>query len=477
LLPLHPLQARQLKRLGIGAAEIPSLAAWQAFLERICKSYLEADQDRYTLERSLTVSSREMTALHEGLRAAAAELERRVAERSRELEEAQARLVTSERVAAVGQLAAGVAHEVNNPLAYISANITFALLELSAPGGPAPEALRDVLEALADAKQGASRIALITRDLKIFSRADGNRREAVDVRGTLESCISMAWNEIRHRARLVRDLAATPLIEAHEGRLAQVFLNLLLNAAQAIPEGNAADHEIRVVTRTSGSNVTIEISDTGTGIAPEHMGRLFEPFFTTKPIGVGTGLGLSVCHGIIKSLGGTIEAKSVPGKGATFLVSLPIGNAWAADLDEAGVPATAAGQARVLLVDDDSMVLTAVKRILRDHHVTAIQDSREALSVLLADSGFDLILCDLMMPNLSGIELYEVLEKQAPRQLARFVFLTGGAFTPRAREFLERLQGRHIEKPFDRDALLALVASYVGRGSVEAVPLRGRAES
>jgi C4-dicarboxylate-specific signal transduction histidine kinase len=134
----------------------------------------------------------------------------------------------------------------------------------------------------------------------------------VDLRVTLESCICMAWNEIRHRARLVRDFAATPLIEANEGRLAQVFLNLLLNAAQAIPEGHADDHQICVLTRTAGANVTIEISDTGTGIAPEHMGRLFEPFFTTKPIGVGTGLGLSVCHGIIKSLGGTIEAKSLP---------------------------------------------------------------------------------------------------------------------------------------------------------------------
>jgi CheY-like chemotaxis protein len=274
----------------------------------------------------------------------------------------------------------------------------------------------------------------------------------------------MAWNEIRHRALLVKDFGETPPIEANEGRLAQVFLNLLLNAAQAIPEGNASGHEIRVVTRTSGDNVTVEISDTGAGIPPEHLGRLFEPFFTTKPIGVGTGLGLSVCHGIVKSLGGTIEAKSVQGKGATFLVTLPIGNPPSADLDGAGARAAPAGRSRVLLVDDDPLVLTAVKRILRGHDVSSIQDSREALSLLQADGGFDLILCDLMMPNFSGIELYEVLKKTAPHLLSRIVFLTGGAFTPQSREFLDRLQSPYIEKPFDPDALLALVASCVGRG-------------
>ncbi len=491
--PLHPLLTRQLKRLGISpAGEVPSLESWHALLERIGKTYTEADQDRYTLERSHTVSSREMAELHEGLRAAqsqvalanedlkgalalaqqtqdqlraaAEELERRVAERSRELEDAQARLVTTERVAAVGELAAGVAHEVNNPLAYISANISFAMEQLSAPGGLTPADLSDVLAALVDAKEGASRIALITRDLKVFSRGDVTRREAVDLRRTIESCISMAWNEIRHRALLVKDFGETPPIEANEGRLAQVFLNLLLNAAQAIPEGNASGHEIRVVTRTSGDNVTVEISDTGAGIPPEHLGRLFEPFFTTKPIGVGTGLGLSVCHGIVKSLGGTIEAKSVQGKGATFLVTLPIGNPPSADLDGAGARAAPAGRSRVLLVDDDPLVLTAVKRILRGHDVSSIQDSREALSLLQADGGFDLILCDLMMPNFSGIELYEVLKKTAPHLLSRIVFLTGGAFTPQSREFLDRLQSPYIEKPFDPDALLALVASCVGRG-------------
>ncbi len=380
------------------------------------------------------------------------------------MEDAQARLVTTERVAAVGELAAGVAHEVNNPLAYISANISFAMEQLSAPGGLTPADLSDVLAALVDAKEGASRIALITRDLKVFSRGDVTRREAVDLRRTIESCISMAWNEIRHRALLVKDFGETPPIEANEGRLAQVFLNLLLNAAQAIPEGNASGHEIRVVTRTSGDNVTVEISDTGAGIPPEHLGRLFEPFFTTKPIGVGTGLGLSVCHGIVKSLGGTIEAKSVQGKGATFLVTLPIGNPPSADLDGAGARAAPAGRSRVLLVDDDPLVLTAVKRILRGHDVSSIQDSREALSLLQADGGFDLILCDLMMPNFSGIELYEVLKKTAPHLLSRIVFLTGGAFTPQSREFLDRLQSPYIEKPFDPDALLALVASCVGRG-------------
>ncbi len=498
---MHPLLARQLKRLGVdppdGTGDAENWrAALNPFLELVSKAYIEADQDRYTLEKSLTVLSREMSDLHEGLHAAqaqlatknedlrqalalahvtqeklrlaATELEQRVADRTSELEAAQAQLVTSERLVAVGQLAAGVAHEVNNPLAYVTSNIVFAIRELSRLAGPSGGSFSDVIEALRQAREGATRIGQTTRDLRVFSRGQTDRREPVDLRRTIESCINMARNEIRHRARLVTDFGPTPIIEANEGRLAQVFLNLLFNAAQAVPDGAAEINQIRVETRTSEDTVIVEISDTGAGISPENMGRLFEPFFTTKPVGVGTGLGLSICHGIVKNLNGALEVESQVGVGSVFRVVLPIGNAASVAARKSRSHPIVGGRARVLVIDDDPMVLAAITRAIGGHDVTALSDAREALALVSRDGAFDLILCDLMMPNLSGIELHEMMATIAPRLRTRMVFLTGGAFTQRARDFLDQLPNRCLDKPFDPAGLRALVNSYAGRARAEA---------
>jgi CheY-like chemotaxis protein len=274
--------------------------------------------------------------------------------------------------------------------------------------------------------------------------------------------MTMAGAEIRHRARLVRDFGETPLIEANEGRLGEVFLNLLVNAAQALPDGAAQDHEIRVVTRGAGDKVKVEIHDTGSGIAPEDLSHLFEPFFTTKPPGVGTGLGLSICHGIVTRMGGTIEVASQPGRGSSFTVTLPIGTASSAD--DAKPPAAAqiparTGRARVLAIDDDPMVLAAIRRTLGEHEVVSLDDGRQALTLLAGDRAFDVILCDVMMPNLSGVELHEQLAAVAPLLQQRVVFLTGGAFTERTRDFLDRVPNRRLDKPFDIAELRALVGS------------------
>jgi signal transduction histidine kinase len=489
---MHPLLARQLKRLAIDAESTGlDRVGLRALIERVSKTYFEADQDRYTIERSLMVSSREMNELHRGLTAAqnelssknqdleralalahqtqeqlrevAAELERRVADRTRELEQAQARLVSSERLAAVGQLAAGVAHEVNNPLAYVTANIAFALSELARADEPAAATRAEILEALAQAKDGARRIGQTTRDLKVFSRGESDQLDAVDIKRTLESCINMAWNEIRHRARLVKDFGALPLIEAHEGRLGQVFLNLLLNAAQATPEGAADTHEIRVTTRARETMASVEISDTGSGIAKEHLPRLFEPFFTTKAVGVGTGLGLSICHGIVHGMGGKIEVESELGRGTLFRVLLPLRPAVVPATKTVGADPSSTRSARVLVVDDDPMVLASIRRALRGHSVTPLQDAREALRLLASEQTFDVILCDLMMPVLSGVELYEQLGEIAPALVPRVVFLTGGAFTQKTRMFLDQIPNRRLEKPFNTESLKALVGSFARR--------------
>jgi two-component system cell cycle sensor histidine kinase/response regulator CckA len=256
----------------------------------------------------------------------------------------EAQLVLADRMASVGTLAAGVAHEINNPLAYVAVNMGFAATELSElyaelarlerfveDGSPAiaivqrlHDRLRAIGEALSESREGADRIRLIVRDLKTFSRADEDGTGPADVHSVIESAANLAANEIRLRARLVRSYGDVPLVCGNEARLAQVVLNLLVNAAQAIPEGKPAAHHIRVATSTdTEGRVVIEVSDTGTGIAPEIRGRIFDPFFTTKPVGVGTGLGLSICHGIVTSMGGHIDVESESGAGATFKVVLP----------------------------------------------------------------------------------------------------------------------------------------------------------
>jgi signal transduction histidine kinase/CheY-like chemotaxis protein len=448
--------------MGIDPAVGPiSAEAWHAFVDRVGKTYLEADQDRYTMERSLTISSREMSELYDALRAAAADLERRVAERTSELQETQARLVASERMAALGQLAAGVAHEINSPLAYVSANIDFALAAFAPAPGP-DGGPGEPLSALTQARDGVVRLRQIARDLRLFSHNQNDHREPVDVHRVLESSLMMAAVEIRHRARLVKELGALPTISANEGRLGEVFLNLLINAAQSLPDGAAHDHEIRVRTSVAGAFVKVEITDTGVGIAPENLAHLFEPFFTTKPAGEGTGLGLSICHGIVTKMGGAIEVTSRPGHGSTFTVSLPIGEIRPDERPQPPAPRPAAppsGRARVLAIDDDPLVLAAIKRSLAGHEVVSIDDGRQALTLLAEDHAFDVILCDIMMPELSGVDLHEQMAVVAPLLQERIVFLTGGAFTAGTRAFLDRVPNRRLDKPFDVQELRDLVGT------------------
>jgi len=376
----------------------------------------------------------------------------------------EAQLLHADRMASVGTLAAGVAHEINNPLSFILSNLDFALGELRRAGAE-PE----VLQALEDARDGGARVREIVRDLKTFSRPVDEVSEALDVRRVLQSVIGLASNEIRHRALLVVDPGDVPPVAASEHRLGQVLLNLLVNAAQAIPEGNSAANVVRAATSTApDGRAVVAISDTGVGIAPEVLPRIFDPFFTTKPVGVGTGLGLSICHGIVAQLGGEISVESAPGKGSTFRVLLP--PAAAAPPDERAPPAAAPGRrGRILVVDDEPLVGRAVSRILAPpHEVVARTSARAALDDLLGGPPFDVVLCDLMMPEMTGMDLHARLVREAPALAARTVFLTGGAFTPSAREFLDRVPNLRLEKPFEAQALRDLVARVLSPGAARA---------
>jgi signal transduction histidine kinase len=388
-------------------------------------------------------------------------------ERRAEQRRMREQLLISDRMASVGTLAAGVAHEINNPLATICANLELMALTLGelARGPMDDPRLDDLIDELRDAREGAERVRLIIRDLKIFSRApDEERRGPVDVQRVLESSLRMAWNEIKHRARLVKEYGRVPLVQANEARLGQVFLNLVVNAAQAIPEGDAEHNVVRVATElASDGRVSISVTDTGTGIAPENVSRIFDAFFTTKAIGVGTGLGLSICHRIVRGLGGDIVVESEVGQGSTFRILLPP----SAATSEARRPAAAhlprAGRrGRVLIVDDEVMFARALARACAgEHDVEVASSATDALERLRRGDRFDVIVCDLMMPQVTGMELHAELKRLAPEQASSVVFVTGGAFTAGARDFLDRVPNERIEKPFDVQQLRAVINNRV----------------
>jgi signal transduction histidine kinase len=244
-----------------------------------------------------------------------------------ERQELQARLLLADRLVSVGTLATGIAHEINNPMAYVTANLSWLASNLkqlvSSPESGGVE-LSELEQVAAEAMEGARRVNKIVTELKLFARGGDERIEPVDVRNVVRSSLNIAVHELKRRAQVVLELEEIPRVLGSESQLGQVCLNLMINAAQAIAVGEPGQNKIVIRTRRRADGwVLLEVTDTGCGIHPEDQRRLFDPFFTTKPIGEGTGLGLSICHGIIKRLGGTIEVESVVGQGSLFRVSLP----------------------------------------------------------------------------------------------------------------------------------------------------------
>jgi signal transduction histidine kinase len=382
----------------------------------------------------------------------------------------QATIAETERLTSLGTLAAGVAHEINNPLAYVAANVDFVARRFERGEIDGPE--REVAHgAMMEALEGCHRIRQIVKDVAVFSRANEDAREPVDVRAVLESAANMVQHEVRARAVVVRDYADVPPVMASEGRLAQVFLNLIVNAAQALDGGKTPVRQVRLVVRQEDGWVVVEVHDTGAGIPPEVRSRLFDPFFTTKPIGVGTGLGLSIARGIVLSHGGDISVESEVGRGTIFRVRLPPVGAEPKKGTTSGTHPIAAPtpRARVLVIDDEELIGRTLQRLLGGiHEVTATTRARDALHKIEEGERFDLVLCDLMMPEMDGIDVHAAIERLAPEQAARMLFVTGGATTDRARTFLASRPDRIVEKPFTFDALEARIEEAVlGRGRNE----------
>ncbi|RKH06173.1 response regulator [Corallococcus carmarthensis] len=397
-------------------------------------------------------------------------LVRDVTERTRL--ETQRRL--AERMTSVGTLAAGVAHEINNPLSYVTSNLAYLWERVAQPVLPVPaEQLEELRQVVAEALEGAGRVRSIVRDLRTFSRTEEEQHGPVDVRRAVEGAVKLMRDELQHRARLTCDLEPVPAVHGNEGRLGQVVTGLLMNALQAFGERPPEENLLKLSVRPGREgHVLIEVEDNGHGMPPEVRQRIFDPFFTTRSPKGGTGLGLSICLTLVHAMGGHIEVSSEQGQGSLFRVELPA----LALLPETARPAQAvqavvedSSQAvratrnlrRLLLIDDEPAVGSAVSRLLRNlYDVHVIQDAREALRRLSHGEKFDAILCDLMMPGMSGMDFLVELERLAPELAPRTGLMTGGV-NPQAREFVGRRARELLEKPFERDQLCTFVETLM----------------
>jgi signal transduction histidine kinase len=409
-------------------------------------------------------------------------METRARQRERvEQDELRRQLEASNRLVALGTMVAGVAHELNNPLAVVAANAStlgdeLASLRGEIEGGGAtlrPEAdrrFRTMADLLTDLRSASRRIQRIVVDLRGFVRpASPESAQRADVARAVDWAVRTVAHEAKHRARLVTDLSEVPAVEGDETRLGQVLVNLLVNAAQAISPGREDDHEIRVVARDGeDGRVVIEVRDTGPGIPDDVMERVFEPFFTTKPAGVGTGLGLSISRGIVTAMNGTIDIESRAGGGTVCRLTLSAARSTRA----ASVPPPSAGppsaphRSRILIVEDEDMIVRLLQRVLREHDLVSTSSGEGALERIRRGERFDVILSDLAMPQMSGMDLYEEILRRDPVLARRVVFMSGGVTSSRVNDFLASIPNERVEKPFDVPALLGAIerARAIGRG-------------
>jgi len=381
-----------------------------------------------------------------------------------EIRKLQAKVIQNDRVIALGTLAASVAHEINNPLTYMLGHARLlqdALGEisqvLSGPQASQHRALLDLVERmhrlLEPVSAGTERIATITRELRTFSRPEADESTIVDIRTVVRSVLQLVGKELETRARLVVELGETAPVRGQQAKFVQVILNLVVNAMQALPDNRPEDNEVTVRSRNEGDKVVIEVGDSGPGVAAKDRERIFEPFVSTKDIGQGTGLGLFVCRNIVRGFSGDVAVGDRSGGGAVFRVTLPASTgAPETALDRVASVSSSHASGHVLIIDDEPMVARALGQQLASagYRVTTEQDAEGAVDLLARDEGtIDLVFCDLMMKRMTGMDLSEALKIRNPAALAKMVFMTGGAFTPRARAFMDDHPDQVVDKPFD----------------------------
>jgi len=367
--------------------------------------------------------------------------------KDRDLARAQAELLEAAKLVAVGQLAAGIAHEVNNPLTYVIANLQ--QLEAS-PASPTQLGL--VREAL----EGSERIRRVVRQLASFCRGSSGSRSG-RVGPAAEAAVKMAMVKLKDRATVQTRIPELPRVRMDEAELAQVILNLLVNAAQAIEAGNRDENRILVEARALGDSVEIIVEDTGTGIPEDVIPHIFEPFYTTKEEGDGQGLGLAISWELVHKADGHLTAENVRPHGARFVVSLPARpEARVAAGGERRSPAAEkapdpweVSRLRVLIIDDERELANALKRALQScFDVQVAHSGREALQLLAGENVYDILLCDLMMPDGSGADVIRGITERCPALLDRLILMTGATLDDSQEYFCTERSFPLLPKPF-----------------------------
>lgn len=363
----------------------------------------------------------------------------------RDLRDSQAQLIQAGKLAAIGQLTAGIAHELNNPLTSV---LGYAQLLQEAD---LDEQLRADLDKIV---QGAERTAHVVRNLLAFARQQKPERRLINVNDIVLSILDLRAYHLKvENIEVIKELAHDlPSTVADPSQLSQVFLNLINNAQQAVVETHRGGTLTVRTELVNGDMIHVEVADDGPGIPLENMGRIFDPFFTTKEVGQGTGLGLSICYGIVQEHGGRIWAESLPGQGTTFFVELPV-------IEESRVETVASALAnqqpvlkgkRILIVEDEESIVTLLRRTLEEkgYQIDAAASGEEALT-MIEGSRYDLVISDLKMPGIDGRQLYERLMVTHPELGQHIVFITGDMASPETRAFLAKVGNPYLGKPFD----------------------------
>ena len=379
----------------------------------------------------------------------------------------------NDKLATVGTLAAGVAHEVNNPLSYVLANLVFINEQIEdvkrhlQMNGTFDETCQktfaEMKGELADITKGGEKIRDIVKGLKAFVRTNEDEVESIDLNQTVEAAINMSFHVVKQKARIEKDFAVDlPRLKANSGKLQQVFINLLINASQAMAGNNRDKNKISIRTGRYDGMVFVEFKDTGVGIPENILPRIFDPFFTTKPIGVGTGLGLSVCNEILRHYGGTLEVQSTLGQGSTFTVNLHIDRANEAAAANS-VPPAEKMRGRVLVVDDEPSNLDALCRLLKKYDtVLSALSGLDAMGIIEREVGhIEAILSDINMPDMNGMDLYKNVSRKFPGLEKRIIFITGGVFSEEIKDFLKTIPNPCLEKPFNFEEVRQIIAGVV----------------
>lgn len=366
----------------------------------------------------------------------------------------EVRLRAADRLSSAGLIAAGVAHEIGDPLAYALSNLELLEERIADECEPATKELVELVTSVRDAVAHAANVA---RDVKVFTSPLHGRPSAVDIHQLLRATLAFLGPELRSRANVIERFGEVPNVLANESCLAQVFLNLLTNAVQSLA-GDRGPNDIIITTRAKGDSVIVEVQDTGIGIPTELQSTIFEPLFTTKA--EGSGLDLALCRELLTKEGGSISVESVVGRGTTFTVVL---RAMRQAQSARKVRERSSGK-RILVIDEQPREAAALKMLLSNHHTTVATSGHEALQRLHAGEHYDVIVCDLLMEKIDGVDLHRRLRVERPELAARMIFLTGDAFISRTQQFLAGVPNRHVQKPVGPDELLDAVDDVLANG-------------